>query len=87
MKKFKLDDGGEYVSNDFEDFYRSKGIKDNKMTTHMPQQNGAAECHNRKNVEMVRCMLNGKRLPNHFCAEYQHWLILAKILCFSNFIK
>ena len=43
VKKFRSNGGGESVSNEFEDFCRSKGIKCNKMIAHMPQQNGVVE--------------------------------------------
>lgn len=69
VKKFRTDGGGEFTSNEFEDFCKSKGIKRQLTTPHTPQQNGVVERRNRTVMEMARCMLKGKGLPNQFWAE------------------
>ena len=69
LKKFRTNGGGEFISNEFDDFCKGKGIKRQLTTAHTPQQNGVAERRNRTIMEMARCMLKGKGLPNQFWAE------------------
>ena len=46
LKKFRTDGGGEFISNEFDDFCKGKGIKRQLTTAHTPQQNGVAERRN-----------------------------------------
>jgi transposase InsO family protein len=58
IKFLRLDNGGEFNSNEFKDFYEELGIKTQFSIARTPQQNGVVE---RKNIivqEMVRTMLN-----------------------------
>ena len=63
------DNGGEYVSKPFEDFYDLKGIKRELTTPYNPPQNGVAERMNQTVQERVRSMLSNADLPNGFWAE------------------
>ena len=69
LKKLRTNRGGEFLSNDFEAFYKERGIQRQLTTAHTPQQNGVAERKNRSIVEMAQSMLKGKGLPNSFWAE------------------
>lgn len=68
--------GGEYLSHELDDFLSSRGIVHQCTTPYTPQQNGVEERKNRTLMEMARCMLKGKSLPNKFwldalmCANY-----------------
>ena len=69
LKAFRSDNAGEYMSDEFEAFLISKGIRQNPTVPHNPHQNGVAERLNRTLVELVRSMLHHKSLPKHFWAE------------------
>ena len=72
----RLDRGGEYMSEEFNAYLKSCGIHHKCTVPYTPQQNGVAERKNRIVMEMARCMLKGKNLPNMFwldavmCANY-----------------
>jgi len=65
IKALRSNNGGEYVSQEFKDFYVAEGIKQELTTPHNPQQNGVAE---RKNITIVgaaQAMLHDQGLPLH----------------------
>ena len=43
IKCFRTDNGGEYTSEEFDDFCRKEGIKRQFTVANTPQQNGVAE--------------------------------------------
>lgn len=57
IKEFRIDNGKEYMSNEFKDFLKEKGIKHNTSVTYCPQSNGKAERLNRTLLEKSSCML------------------------------
>ncbi|KAE8655983.1 Phosphatidylinositol/phosphatidylcholine transfer protein SFH1 [Hibiscus syriacus] len=65
IKCFRIDNGGEYTSEEFDDFCRKEGIKRQFTVANTPQQNGVAERMNRtlkcKFLGYVDCV-NGFRL-------------------------
>ncbi|KAA3467262.1 Retrovirus-related Pol polyprotein from transposon TNT 1-94 [Gossypium australe] len=61
--------GGEFLSNEFNQFCEEQGIHRELITPYTPQQNGVAERKNRTIVEMARSLLRSKRLPDKFWAE------------------
>ena len=63
------DNGGEYVSKEFEDYLKSKGICHELTVPHSPEQNGVAERMNRTLMESARLMMAHAGLPNHYWAE------------------
>jgi len=80
-KKIKLlysDHGGEYLSNAFQSYLKSKGTTQ-KLTVHdTPQHNGVAEQHNRTILEHVHALLHACGLPKNLWGEVvQHvvWLM------------
>ena len=69
LKKLRTDNGGEYVSNEFEGYLKEEGVRHELTVPKNPEQNGAAERANRTIMEMVRCMLADSGLPKKFWAE------------------
>ena len=69
MKVLRTDNGGEYVSTEFERLLEIEGIRHERTIPKTPQQNGVAERHNRTLVEMVRSMLLDSKLPQKFWGE------------------
>ena len=51
---FRTDNGGEYMSSDFEESPKSKGTKHETSVAHCPQQNGVAERVNRTLLESAK---------------------------------
>ena len=69
IKILRLDNGGEFTSNEFKDFCREVGIKRELTTPYNPQQNGVAKRKNRSIMEAVRAMIYDRDLPMHLWAE------------------
>ena len=57
IKALRTDDGGEYVSKEFTEYPKMKGIRHQRTVPYSPQQNGVSERLNRTIVEMARAML------------------------------
>lgn len=69
VKALKSDNGGEYVSNEFNNLYAPEGIRWELIAPHNPQQNGVAE---RKNISIVGDaweILHDQGPPFHFWVE------------------
>ena len=47
VKIIRSDNGGEYISNIFENYLKTEGIKHERTIRKTPEQNGVAECMNR----------------------------------------
>ena len=68
-------------------FFIDKGIMHQCTVPYTPQQNGVAQRKNRTLLEMARCMVKGKHLPDKFwmealmCANY----VLNR--CFTNALR
>ncbi|KAE8678570.1 hypothetical protein F3Y22_tig00111403pilonHSYRG00065 [Hibiscus syriacus] len=69
IKCFRTYNGGEYTSEEFDDFYRKEGIKRQFTVANTPQQNGVAEQMNRTLLERTRAMLRDTCLEKSFWAE------------------
>ena len=52
-----IDNGGEYTSNDFENYLHQHGIKHQTMVPYIPQQNGVVERMNNALLNMIRSMM------------------------------
>ena len=59
----RSDNGGEYESNEFDDFCREAGIKKELTVSYNPQQNGVAERKNKTICEAAKSMLIDLDLP------------------------
>ena len=69
VKKLRSDNGGEYISEEFAEYFKSRGILHEVAVPYTPQQNGVAECMNRTIIDTVRSMLHHGNLPLSFWAE------------------
>ncbi len=66
LKVLRSDNGGEYVSAEFERYLRCEGIVHQRTAPHTPEHNGVAERCNRSVMEMARAMLHNARLDLKF---------------------
>jgi hypothetical protein len=69
IRCLRSDNGGEYTSNDFDDYCAREGIRREMTVAYNPQQNGVAE---RKNISIVgaaRAMIHDQGLPLFLWAE------------------
>ena len=69
VKKFRSDGGGEYISTNFKNFCKSRGIAVEGSISYSPQQNGVAERMNRTLMEMARSMISHSNAPSNLWAE------------------
>ena len=69
VKILRSDNGGEYSSNEFQDYLKEEGIIHQTTVPYTPQQNGVAERFNRTIMEMVRTMLLASGMPKSFWGE------------------
>ncbi|KIN98729.1 hypothetical protein M404DRAFT_31056 [Pisolithus tinctorius Marx 270] len=66
---FRSDRGGEYGSDEFKAYLKSKGVHHEKTNAYTPQENGVAERMNRTLVESARVMLKDAGLPNRYWGD------------------
>lgn len=57
VAKFRADNGGEYISNEFKRFCRQRGIVMDYTTPYNPEMNSVAERLNRTLEEKARAMI------------------------------
>jgi hypothetical protein len=69
IKCLRTDNGGEYTSDEFDNFCQHEGIKRQFTTAYTPQQNGVAESMNRTLLERTRAMLKAAGLGKSLWAE------------------
>ena len=69
LKCLRSDNGGEYTSNEFKNYFSEKGIRYEKTVLDTLQQNGVAEMMNRTIVKKIRCMLRMANLPKSLWGE------------------
>ncbi|KAL4280657.1 hypothetical protein GQ457_03G000810 [Hibiscus cannabinus] len=69
IKSLRSDRGGEFTSNEFNDFCKANGIRRPLTVPRSPQQNGVAERKNRTILNMARSMLKAKNMPKEFWDE------------------
>lgn len=65
----RSDNGGEYLSDEFKEYLKLKGIYHELMVPYSPQQNGVAERINRTLMESARSMMSHAKLPDKYWAE------------------
>ena len=65
----RSDNGGEYISKEFEDYLKSKGIRHELTVAYSPEQNGVAERMNRTLVEAARSIMNHAHMSQCMWAE------------------
>ena len=69
VKAIRSDRGGEYVNEEQQQWFASKGIQQQLTPAYTPQLNGKAERLNRTLMERVRAMLHSAQLSAGFWAE------------------
>ncbi|KAG6477308.1 hypothetical protein ZIOFF_066561 [Zingiber officinale] len=69
IKTLRIDNGGEFCSNEFLSFCRDNGIKRELSCPDTPQQNEVAERKIRHLVETCKSWLHTKKLPKELWAE------------------
>ena len=65
----RSDNGGEFTSNEFNDFCKEAEIKRELTIPYNPQQNGVAKRKNRSIMEAVKAMIHDQDLPMYLWAE------------------
>ncbi|KAL0416653.1 UNVERIFIED_CONTAM: Retrovirus-related Pol polyprotein from transposon TNT 1-94 [Sesamum latifolium] len=87
IKCLRTNRGGEFNSNESNEFCLENGIKRQLTTAYMPQQNGVAERKNRTTMNMVRSMLSDKSIPKTFWPEAVNWSIYILNRCPTLAVK
>lgn len=65
----RTDRGGEFTSNEFQEFCNKEGIKRHLTVPYTPQQNGVVERRNHTLMEMTRSLLKAMKVPNYMWGE------------------
>ena len=66
MVKLRTDNAKEFLSGEFQDFIKQKGIRHELTAPYSPEQNSVVERDNRTVVECVKSMIYHKSLPLEF---------------------
>ena len=69
IKCLRLDNGGEFTSNEFNEFCEMNGVKRQFSSPKNPQQNDVVERKNRTIQEAAKTMLNEAKLPDVYWRE------------------
>ena len=69
IKILRSDNGGEFTSNEFNDFGQEVKIKRELTIPYNPQQNGVVERKNRSIMEAVKVMIHDQDLPINMWEE------------------
>lgn len=64
IKILRTDGGGEYTSKQFEEFCAKRGIAHEVTAPYTSQNNGIPERRNISILDMAKCMLKQKGMPN-----------------------
>ncbi|KAM2860061.1 hypothetical protein COP2_025401 [Malus domestica] len=78
LKTLQSDGGGEYMSNRFQSFLKTKGITHQISCPYTPEQNGLAERKHRHLVETTVTLLQSSQLPSQlwsFAVQTVNYLI------------
>ena len=69
IKILRSDNGGDFASNEFNEYCKEAGIKRELTIPYNPQQNGVAERKNRSIMEVVKAMIHDQDLPMYLREE------------------
>ncbi|KAF6767306.1 Zinc finger, CCHC-type, partial [Kalmanozyma brasiliensis GHG001] len=69
LKRIRSDNGGEYISKEFDEYMATNGIIHELTCPYTPEQNGIAERMNRTLFKKVRCMLSECGAPRKMWGE------------------
>ena len=67
--RLRTDNGGEYISSEFEEYLKFKGICHEVTVPYTPEQNGVAERLNRTLMEAARSMISHAKLNSSYWGE------------------
>jgi transposase InsO family protein len=68
LKTFRTDNGGEFLSREFNRYLEEHGVRRQLTVPGTPEQNGVAERANRTHEERAKAMLSGAGMSKHFWA-------------------
>jgi hypothetical protein len=69
LQTLRSDNGGEYVNQQFRNYFHHYGLIHETSCPQTPQQNGIAERKNRHILETARALLLGAHVPNHYWGD------------------
>jgi transposase InsO family protein len=69
VQVLRSDNGGEYLSYEFQQYLKTHGIVHQTTCSYTPQQNGVAERKNRHLLEVVRASLIEAHMPLSYWGE------------------
>ncbi|KAJ0591376.1 putative RNA-directed DNA polymerase [Helianthus annuus] len=69
LKTLRTDRGGEFTSREFNEYCEQEGVMRHLTAPYTPQQNGVVERRNRTLVEMTRCIMKARGVPNYLWGE------------------
>ena len=81
IRVLRIDNGGEYTSNEFMEYCSAKGIKKEHIVPHTPQQNGVVEWRNKMMVGVAKAMLFDQGLPLFLWAEADRTAVYNQNRC------
>ena len=84
VKRFRSDNGGEFVNGEFEDLLLKYSIKHERTAPHSPHQNGTVERSWRTLFDMTRCLLLESRLPKFLWTYALRTATYIRNRCFNN---
>ncbi len=83
----RSDNGGEYLSKNFENYLKENGIESQTSTAYTPQQNGVAERMNRTLQDSMRSMLMEAKLSKQYWGYALKCAVFVRNLCQSTSTK
>jgi transposase InsO family protein len=75
IKCLRSENGGEFTSNEFVEFYEIIGIKRQYVAARTPQQNGVVERKDKHVQEIDRMMINEESLSDIFWREAVYTIV------------
>ena len=87
IKALRSDNGGKYISKEFNEFSYEKGISQQITLPYSPQQNGVAEGMNRIILESTSSMLYEANFSQNFWAEAVTTAVYLRNRSPSKFLK
>ncbi|RDY10299.1 hypothetical protein CR513_05202, partial [Mucuna pruriens] len=75
---------GEFTSNEFEEFCNTYDMTRQITATYTPQQNGVAERKNKTVMNLVRCTLVEKQVPEVILARSCEMIIISRDFVFEE---
>ena len=79
IKVLRSENGGEYTSIEYKDFYKDAGIKKENTVAYNPQQNGVAERKNKYIISYVKAMIHDQSFSLFLWARKYNTVIYLQI--------